>query len=754
MAGSGTGFGQADVIGASNRVATNSRAERQQQFKDRQYKIMETEQAKQQQMQQQQPADDIVAKVQAQEQEIATLKKKRNGAVSSAAMANAATAVGGPNVASDFVKHVNNSPELQESLKVKPHQMSAFDANSRADNDSFLRYLDKSKVDYTAWSPEYLQTVKDSYANSGLFYNFQGDVVDGSSLIQATGAMNMVGTEGTNIFEGKKANLGAMLDGEEGYAKWIGEQSKDPDKKSWFQDYVDKLPKSERDALMKRKAAISKQTDEQNTADIDSMKSSLETTPLPEESTPLGEPILDTNGNNIATSYTAPDGSKVAVSEEQDGTQVAVTEDGTSVVKNGNTGGVATQPDGTVTTFDGEQTITITPNGQVVTDYKLPVHVQMAYDMLGMKSSYSEDAVNARSPKDRNQNFEQFLTGELKANNITKSEYMTQLKEYKNLKGSASAPSDWKSFYANWQNEPANKDRNIAEARKDFKAAGEESKLLLERRVDYLLTQPDANTGELYTKERALEKVQNTMRGGKAAQYGELTAMAAGTPDPEKKRQLLEVRDSLAAGVTEQARQRKVSEITSAQEYAEDIPLHKAVSAYSGATAATPEASVARRKSKELENAINFSTQDKADLAEFRGEVRNYREFGRAKNAIEELVASGEYKSGPMDTAAKQLVSYFPKDVNDFLEAGDWYKSARADKGIDSALVNYVRQVSGLTVSDREFKNLKKILGDDYASEEARLADLKSFHRRLEDEVQLMEIAYASEATLTPYLES
>jgi len=457
MAGMGTGLGSTNLTGTIATAQANNRAERQQAFKDRQIAIMEEEQAKQKAQYEQSQQQDIVSTVKNQEQQIKKLQKKQAGATSKMAIAGAAVAPAGDNVAFDFVKKVNASPELQEALQVKKGQLNAFDSQARVDDTAFMKYLDKKNIDYTAWTPEYLQQVKDSFSKSGLFYTYQGDLIDGTPLIEATNSLGMVNTNGVNIYEGKKAYLTHMLEGEEALNEAISEAMDDPEKRTWFQDYIDSLPKSEREAIAKRKKELSGKSNKEAQAELEQVAKDTDLIADPvedpyvssgtkqqegnKESYPLEEPIYDEDGNEVAVKMKTRDGSEVVISEKN-GEATAVTQDGTAVTKNPDGSGVAIAADGTTTTFDGEKTVTITPDGDIVEDYTLPRHVQMAYDMLGMKSSFSEDAALNRKyveasiakANQRNQTFEQYLTEQLKAGNITEESFFGQMKVYENLK--------------------------------------------------------------------------------------------------------------------------------------------------------------------------------------------------------------------------------------------------------------------------------------------------------------------------------
>lgn len=258
----------------------------------------------------------------------------------------------------------------------------------------------------------------------------------------------------------------------------------------------------------------------------------------------------------------------------------------------------------------------------------------------------------------------------------------------------------------------------------------------LQKMTDYMLTQTDPNTGKPYTSERALEKSQSMIRGGKDSSAKELQAMIDNEPDAAKRQQLKEMKDSLASGVGEQARQRKVADTVNAKDYSQTVPLTAATSAYgNGAGADTPSGREARIKAADHEASVDFTSKQEAQMGTFRDQVQSSREFATRSNEIEGMVASGEYKSGMLDSAGKLASTILPKEASDFMGMDKWYESARTDKGIDSALVDYVRSISGLTVTDKEYDRLKGILGGDYASEEARLADLKSFNRRLQDKV-------------------
>ena len=439
----------------------------------------------------------------------------------------------------------------------------------------------------------------------------------------------------------------------------------------------------------------------------------------------------------------------VKTGQTSDGTQVkaVVDENGnaTVVASDGSSGKVDAQGDGEFKTATGATTkvvngesITVRSDGTIQKNETLPPHVRMAYDILGIKASEygkSDDMIG------KNQTYEQFQTKQLKDGIITQETFDANMKRYKNLKD----PTDKTGRLLAQAEEmtkpiegeaPAEFEQRVAENYKKLvKDSSTSTASTLEKMTSYLSTQIDPNTGKIYTPQRALEKSQNLIKGGKDAQVKEIEAMIEVETDPAKIRQLEEMKDSLGVGVTEQSRQRKVKEVNTAQEYAETIPMGVAVQAYSGATSDTPTAREARRKARETENKINFSTDDKKALDEFRGDVSNFREFSRSADVIEKAVASGKYKSGMADYAGKTLASMLPKTVVDFAGLEDWYDSARADKGIDAALVNYVRQISGLTVTDTEYQRLKKILGGDYASEEARLADLKSFNQRLGDNV-------------------
>ena len=421
MAGIGQGVGASDFSGSFQKGRDDAR-------KNRQWNLMEEEQKRKQEIEAQQASiakssganvQSIAEETKANTETLQKNQRRASGKLAQDAVAKAVTSASDVNAAGDLVTAIDASPELQSALQVKKGDYRAFDSTSKADNDSFLKYLNKNDVDYTDWTPEYIQETKEAFADSGLYYMAQDGLVDISSIVPKMGALKGAGKSATNVFEGKKANVEAMTQGEAGYKSWIKEQGADTEKVSFFRDYADSLPPSQRDKLIGRKEEISGQSHEQNMADIETLKTENADTDMSDPTAgqeipkevpvdTISEPVkMEKNENGTETGkgmITQADGTKVGVSVNKDinGNTKAKGDDGSSATVQKDGAGVFKSANGDVTTVGSNgQSVTVAPNGKVTSnDYVLPDSVQMAYDMMGVKSQFSKKNVQARQIAD------------------------------------------------------------------------------------------------------------------------------------------------------------------------------------------------------------------------------------------------------------------------------------------------------------------------------------------------------------------
>lgn len=503
MAGIGAGFGASQVTQNYNAGASNTRAQQQHDFKTRQTDIKEAEQAKLQRNEAGQASTEeklnaLTARVDAEE-------KKAIGEKTKSILAKGLTDRGDDG-ARNSVDAMNASPEVKASVGNENGTASEFQANNPRHQEAFTKFLSKAGYDTSDWEQEYKDKVYNKTANSGGGYMNANEYVDGFKLAHVTAALAGESKEDRDYVETKQAELSAMLDGEEAW-------------ESWLKDNQDMAGVTEED-----KTKMSNATEEDKMARVNKMVADLEsegygvTTPSSGAGIPEEQGILDvimpddtiTAGTpRVVTSQRG----NVKVTTNSDGSGEAITADGTNVSKSADGSMAATEANGRSSRMAADGSVTtVASDGTVSTgSYILPPSVQMAYDMLGVESSFSEKnvkALNATKAPTTQSDFK-FFAKQYKAENpsasmakikeswdnkdhkqqtpqqaatsvamhgyeagdMTLPELNKELTRIENMKEvEPTKDTEWSNFYEVWQAEPSNASRSVADARQDYKA--------------------------------------------------------------------------------------------------------------------------------------------------------------------------------------------------------------------------------------------------------------------------------------------
>ena len=417
-AGFGSGVGQSNMMGSFDKSRDNAR-------KNRQWDIMEEEQKVRQGIEadlkaQNQASGDnakkVVDAIQKNEKDVAELNNKRGGDIAKGSLRKVATSVSDTDAGYDYSKAVDNSEDQQNATNTPKGSSKGFDPNSKEHNDAFLRKVNQDGVDLSKESPEYVQYVKEVWSTSGLWQVKDGKMEDLSDTIIKTGSMSSASSNENSVFEGKRNRNQSLLDGEEKHKAWLKENLDDPKKKSFIRDTVNAMSPSERDEVMARTKELNGQSEDTKMDSVNKMKDDLAKEGFGPDSTapvdPNGQGLPKTEVMDVASSdertptpktvaspktVNLPNGTTARVTTNEDGSTTSKQLDGSSVTVSKDGTATATEANGRKSMVDKSGQVTsVSADGTVTKGYTLPPSVQMAYDMVGVESQYSEKNVLAR----------------------------------------------------------------------------------------------------------------------------------------------------------------------------------------------------------------------------------------------------------------------------------------------------------------------------------------------------------------------